>query len=118
MNPAIIIAKGTPTEACEEDNVRCSALCVQHGGPHSGFVRCLQDQRRERLPVGRWHGAVRHRESGAKCLGDQWPMLPRGIGDFHVAVYSYAQLAAQDIELLRSQRAEMFRNGVEPVTSA
>ena len=45
-------------------------------------------------------------------------MLPCGIGDFHVAVYSDAQFAAQDIELLRLQRAEMFRNGVKPSAGA
>ena len=45
-------------------------------------------------------------------------MFPCGIGDFHVAVHSDAQFTAQDIDLLRLQRAEVFRNGVEPGTGA
>jgi hypothetical protein len=34
------------------------------------------------------------------------------IGHLHVTVYANAQLAAQEIELLRSQRIEVFANGV------
>ena len=45
-------------------------------------------------------------------------MFPCGIGDFHVAVYPDAQFAAQDIDLLRLQRPEVLRNGVEPGTGA
>jgi hypothetical protein len=40
-------------------------------------------------------------------------MLIWGIGDFHVAVNSDAQLATQDVELIWLQRAEMFRNAVK-----
>ena len=45
-------------------------------------------------------------------------MFPCGIGDFHVAVHPDTQFAAQDIHLLRLQRSEVLRNGVEPGTGA
>ena len=45
-------------------------------------------------------------------------MFPCGIGDFDVSVQPDAQLAAQDIDLLRLQRPEVFGNRVEPGAGA
>jgi hypothetical protein len=68
--------------------------------------------------MGRRHTGVGHREGRAEDLRDHRAMFPCGIGDFHVAVYADAQFAAQDIDLLRLQRPEVLRNGVEPGTGA
>jgi len=54
----------------------------------------------------------------ARALRDQRPMFPCGIGDFYVPMDPDAQFAAQDIDLLRLQRLEGLRNGVEPGTCA
>src|SRR5450759_77688 len=57
-------------------------------------------------------------EGRAEGLRDQRSRFPCGIVDFHVAVYSDAQLAAQNIDLLRLQRPEVLRNGVKSDTGA
>ena len=62
--------------------------------------------------------SVGHRESRAEGLRDQRSMFPCGISDFDVSVQPDAQFAAQDIDLLRLQRPEVLRNGVEPGTGA
>jgi hypothetical protein len=62
-----------------------------------------------------WTGGtdgVPHRQGRAEGLRDQRPVLSSGIGHLHVAVYSNAQLAAQEVELFRRKRTEMFANGV------
>jgi uncharacterized protein YdiU (UPF0061 family) len=46
VNPVIVISKGAPAKLREQNNVRCAALCVQHGGQHRGFICCLQDYAR------------------------------------------------------------------------
>ena len=45
-------------------------------------------------------------------------MLPFGISNFHVAVYSNAQFATQHIELFRLERSEVLFDGVEAFTAA
>jgi hypothetical protein len=45
-------------------------------------------------------------------LRDNRSMFACGIGNFYVAVYSDAQFATQDIDLLCLQCSEMFRDGV------
>ena len=66
-----------------------------------------------------WNATHECRPPGGlnRRLAGSWPMFPRGIGDFHVAVQPDAQFTAQDIDLLR---LHFFgdRNGVEPKTVA
>ena len=46
----------------------------------------------------------------------QRPTLPFGVGDFHVAVHSDAQLATQNVELLWLQRTEMISDAIETIS--
>jgi hypothetical protein len=47
------------------------------------------------------HAAVTLEALIAEAEEAKWPRLTRGIGDFHVTVYSYAQFFAQDVQPLR-----------------
>jgi hypothetical protein len=84
MNPSIFIAKGTPAKKCKEDNVRGAALCVLNASPHRGFVRSLQNEYCELLPVRRQHAAIRDWKSGAKGLGNERSIVSWGVGHFDV----------------------------------
>ena len=57
--------------------------------------------------IGTRHAAVSDRKRRTERLGYRRAVRPGGLRDLHVTMDSDAQLAAQDIDVVRGQRSEM-----------